>query len=79
MTPQHAMSALFAKKDSVVDYQKILEYYAQWDQGEFDFFDEYLDSRDEVRLGYLWRFMESSGFSIRPLGHEFYQYKEETK
>ena len=79
MEARNALSTLFANNEVLVDAEKILDYYAQWDQGEFDFFDEYLDSRDEAHLCCLWRFMESSGLSIRPLGHEFYLKKEAIK
>ena len=79
MTTKQILSTLFAKKDSLVDCKKILEYYAQWDQGGFDFFDEYLDERDEMRLVYLWRFMEAKGIAIRPTGHEFIDAKNSSE
>ena len=74
MTPMQLMSvtSLFGEKALLDDLDKVLKYYSQWDEDQYEFFDQYLaEDLDENRLGHLWRYLEFSGICIRSTGHEF--------
>ena len=74
LTPNDLHHLVLNKRNWSPDLEALLRSYAQWDQDEWDFFDEYLSNvvdHDE-RLATVWRMLEDMGIGIRPVGFEFF-------
>ena len=73
LTPNDLHHLVLKKRDWSPDLEALLRSYAQWDQDDFDFFDEFLcEVEGEGRLAWTWRLLEDMGIGIRPVGFEFY-------
>ena len=73
LTPNDLHHLVLNKRDWSADLEALLRRYADWDQDDIDFFDEFLcEVEGEGRLAWTWRLLEDMGIGIRPVGFEFF-------
>ena len=73
LTPNDLHHLVLNKRNWSPDLEALLRFYAQWDQDDIDFFDEFLcEVEGEGRLAWTWRLLEDMGIGIRPVGFEFF-------